>query len=762
MTTLSIDASRFDRPNRITTPDNEKNTPEYHVRQAKFAIATNSQNQRSSFLRRVQINKSFYRGGDSQWIFPEDTEAFLKDDTNQERNRIRVNNNVIRPIVSQFKGNANRLDLNATTEIISETAQNRMSDALSEKLFKYKEVMGSPPQFKEGLKEAFNVGESKEETEEIFMNEYGDEYVKQGNRLINFVERVNRLDQYKIKIAEELSLSGLAVMYGFEKRGHLKFEPIESEDFIFDNSARRYDLADSDFMGMVKNMLPTDLYETYNLRKEDMEVIENYANNIGSASSQSTMNDNVFSAYSRDNISGLQIQVFKIYFKDTEKQDWGYVIDEYGYNHLVRINFTHTGEKAPRYTEADLVDYPKTSRNEKMFKGKNIASVYNEVLRYCYFIPSEFIASAEPNDDKKKRIADIVLDYGICPHQGVTLEDPSEVKFPFKCYTWGYIDGEIISPIDDAISPQRFINRVLSVTESNINNSGGSNTVIDEDALDPEEVADGTASRNIKQGKPIFVRSKGKGVPNVIGHYDNTPKEGVYKMFDIIPVMKDVIQSTTGVNEPLQGGEQKGSGTQLVGVTELLIQRGSLMQEPFYKAIEEIYIQMYEMIVTDGKKLYVENERLISNIVGDKGAHVFKLSKDILNEDLRVFVKRENSDEALKSQANEMLTIFLEMQLIDQKFFADLFNRSTPNEVSIELRKFTAAKIEADKQAAARAEQQAEAETVEQEANAAVAMDAQVEQEQRAVQGEIAKDNNKSQNKENEMITQSVIDKENP
>ena len=762
MTTFSVNASIFDRPNRIKTPDNEKNTEEYHVRQAKFAIATNSHNQRSSFLRRIKINKSFYKGGDNQWIFDEDTEAFLKDDTNQERNRIRIVNNVIRPIVSQFKGNANRLDLNVTTEIISEMAQNRMTEALNEKMFKYKEVAAAPAVFKEGLKDTFNVGDSKEETQEIFINEYGDEFVKQGNNLINYIERINRLDQYKIKIAEELSLSGLAVMYGFEKRGHLKFEPIESEDFIFDNSARRYDLTDSDFMGMVKHMLPTDIYETYNLTKGQMEIIESYANNIGSASSQTTMNDNVFSAYGRDNISGLQIQVFKMYFKDTSKEDWGYVIDEYGYKHLVRIGFTHAGEEAPRYTEADVVDYPKTSRNEKMFKKSNIASVYNEVLRYCYFIPSEFIASAEPDDKKKAQIADIVLDYGVYPHQGVSLEDPSDVKFPFKAYTWGYIDGEIISPIDDAISPQRFINRVLSVTESNINNSGGSNTVIDQDALDPEDVEDGTAARDIKQGKPIFVRTKGKGVPNAIGHYDNTPKEGVYKMFDIIPVMKDVIQSTTGVNEPLQGGEQKGGGTQLVGVTELLIQRGSLMQEPFYKAIEEIFIQMYEMMVTDGKKLYVENERLISNILGDKGAHVFKLSKEILNEDLRVFVKRENSDEMLKSQANETLMIFLERGLIDQKMFADLFNRSTPTDVAIALRKFTAAKLEAEKQGAARMEQQAEQEAIEQEADAAIAMDAQVEEGQRAVAGDIARENNKSQNKEDQMVTQAVIDKENP
>lgn len=761
MSNFSIDASRFDRPNRITTPESDKNTPEYHVRQAKFAISTNSISLRSDFLRRVKINKAFYRGGDNQWIFDEDIEAFLKDDTNQERNRIKVVNNVIRPIISQFKGNANRLELNAAVEIISETSQSRMMSALSERIFKYKETMDASPVFRESLKDKFNVGDTEQETEEIFMNEYVDEFVDQGNKLINYIERINRIDQYKIKLAEDIALSGLGVMYGCEKRGHLKFEPIEPEDFIYDSSARRYDLSDSDFQGMVKMMLPTDIYEAYNLTAAQCEVIENYVNNIGTAANHLVQNDNVFSSYGRRNVSGLQVSVFKIYFKDVQKEEWGYVVNEYGYKHLVKINFIYPGEKEVRYTDADLVEPPMNNKTKKLFKGKNKVNTYNEILRYCYFIPSEYLASVEPNEEKRKKISDIVLDYGIYDYQETTLEDPSDVKFPFKSFTWGYVDGEIISPVDDAISPQRFINRILSVTESNINNSGGSNTIIDLDALDPDDVEDGTVSRDIKQGKPIYIRSKGRGVPNMVGKYDNTPSEGIYKMFDIIPAMKEVIQSTTGVNEPLQGGAQQGGGTQLVGVTELLIQRGSLMQEPFYKAIEEIYIQMYDMMVTVGKMIYLENERVLSNIVGDKGAQVFKLSKGIINEDLRAFVKRENSDEMLKSQANQMLQVFLEQGLIDEKVFANLYGRSIPTDVTRELRKFTAAKIAAERQAEKRAEQQQEQMAIEQDANMAMAYDSEVEAQQRQVTADLAKEKMKGMNRENEMITKAVLEKQN-
>ncbi len=758
MGNFSIDSSRFDKPNRISTPENEKQTAEYHVKQAKFYVATDSQTLRSSFLRKTAINKSFYKGGDSQWIFEEDTEEFLKDDTNQERNRIKVVNNVVKPLVLQYKGNANRLDLNATAEVISETAKNRMTEALKERLHLYNESIGASPAFKDVMKKEFGVGDTKEETEEIFINEYVDEFADSGNKLINFCERINRLDQYKIKLAEELSLSGIGVTYGSEKRGHLKFEVIESEDFIFDHSARRYDLADGDFQGVVQTTTPTSIFEAYNLKRDDAEAIENYVNNIGNVTNQVSRNDNVYSSYYRGNLSGLQVQVFKVYFKDVQKEDWGYVYNEYGYKHLVKINFVHPGETEPKYTEADLVEPPETHKNKRLFKGKMMINTYNEILRFCYFIPSEIIASVEPDAEKKKTIKDIVLDYGVHYFQGATLEDPSEVKFPFNVFTWGYVDGEIMSPVDDAISPQRFINRILSVTESNINNSGGSSVVIDEDALNPDEVQDGTINRNIKQGKPVLVRSKGRGVPNMIGHYDNTPKDGVYKMFDIIPVMKDVIQSTTGVNEPLQGGAQQGGGTQLVGTTELLIQRGSLMQEPFYKAIEEIYIQMYEMMVTDGKMLYVQNERVLSNITGDKGVEVFKMSKDMLNEDLRVFIKRENSDEMLKNQANQMLQVFFEQQMIDQKVFSNLYNRSTPAEVTAALRKYTAAKIEAEKMAAKRAEEQANMAAIEQDADLAMAKEEQLEAEKRDLANFAAQEKIKAGNKENEMITKGVID----
>jgi hypothetical protein len=753
---FSIDSSRFDRPNRITTPEKEKDTPEYHVRNAKFAIATNAINSRSSFIKKTKINKQFFKGGDNQWLFDEDTEAFLKDDTGQDRSRIKAVNNVVRPIVSQYQGNANRLQLSARSQAVSERAKNRMTEALKKKLFMF-DVSLESPAYSDYIKKKHGLGDTPEETESIFMNSYTDEYVEKMNHLIIYIEKINRLDQYKIKLAENLALSGLAVMYGYEANGHLKFKPVESEDFIFDNTAERYDLTDSEFMGIVDNSTPTGIYERYNVSEKDAASIENYVNNIGAIRNQTTLDDNVYSAYGRNNLSGLQVPVYKIYFKDVQREEYGYVIDEYGYTHLEKLNYAYPGEDEPRYTKEDVVTPPNSARNRFLFKGKETAFCYNEVLRYCHFIPSEFIAAGEPSEDKKRLVTDIVLEWGVDEYQDSTLENPSEVKFPFKVHTWGYVDGEIVSPVDDVISPQRLINRILSVTEANINNSGGANTVIDEDSLNPEDVKDGTIARDIKQGKPIFVRTRGKGVPNSIGHYDNTPSDGIYKMFEVIPLMRDIIQSTTGVNEPLQGGEQKGSGTQLVGVTELLIQRGSLIQEPFYKALEEIYLQMYESMMTRGKKIYIDNERVLSNAIGDDGVYTFKLSKDMLNEDLRVFIKRENNEEMLKSQANQDLLTFMEMGIIDKKTFAQLYNRSTPDDVVKGLRQQASAEIEMAREEAKMQEQALEQQAIEEDADLALAKEEELEKEQRDLETFAKQEAIKAEGKEKEQITQAVL-----
>ncbi len=686
-----------DKPNRFKIKNKDSNsteTREYHLDYARFCVAQSSDAIHSEFIAKTKVNKQFYKG--DQWTYQEDIEAFLMDDSKNTRNRIKIIHNLIRPMVEQYRGNAIRLKINASAQSISSKAVNRRETALAEQLLKTRVAEEFPNLGNIIRDQDKGIGESEEETKQIFENLYVDGYVDSVNGMMKFVKELNNFEEKQVRISQNLALSGVAVLEGFEKGGHQRYEIVESEEFFFDRSAQKYDLSDADYMGKCVGMLPTDIYESYTLTQDERESIEGYVSDTGK-------NINTFTTH-EVNVGGTKIPVCHSYWRDEEKKEYGYVLDDFGYPYLTEINKKEVFEGEKDYKDEDLISPPDNLKNKKLFKGEKKRNMFVDVLRFCIFIPGEAISAKDANGTVTKRdLPDIILDHGLVPYQETEYLDPTNVKFPFKVFCWGYVDGEIMSPVDDAINPQRFINRIMSVAESQINNSGGSNVVIDKGSID-EQGGEDELRRSINSGKPITIRTKGLGIPNSVGTYDATPKKGTYDLFNILPVMQNMIQQTTGVNEGLKG-ESTGPD-QLVGVTELLIQRGSLMQEPFYNAMGQIFLQAFQHIATVGKRLYIDNERELAIITGDSGVEVFRLSKGIRSEDFRVFIKRENSEETLINNANNLLNVLFQSQLIDKNVYANLFGRSTPDEVLSALRGHTKKQAELERQQAKAAQEQ--------------------------------------------------------
>jgi len=175
-----------------------------------------------------------------------------------------------------------------------------------------------------------------------------------------------------------------------------------------------------------------------------------------------------------------------------------------------------------------------------------------------------------------------------------------------------------------------------------------------------------------------------------------------------------------------------------------MIQRGSLMQEPFYNSLSDMFMQMYETVATVGKKYYIDNEKELSIIAGDEALKIFKLSDELRNEDFAIFVEKENSDQALKNNANQMLQVFLEMGLIDQEIFANLYERSTPSKVMAEVRRF----VKIQRENARRAEEEQNAMMQQEQA----AMQQAISMEQAAAQAE--KDQEFGRKMEEKMVDQ--------
>lgn len=673
-----------ERPTILTKNKDE----DYHKKWARYCLGQANNQFQNDFINKSLLNKNFYKG--DQWIDNEDIEIFLKDESNQDRNRIKVIHNVIRPMIEQYRGNAIRMKINFRAKSISPQAINRRESKLAEMQF-YSKVANMPGNpFADDLKSQKAIGDNPGETTAIFNNLYVDKLEEKINYLCQYVSERNNFEDKQVRIAEDLALTGLAIMKTFEYAGHQEFKIQPPEMFFFDRSAKEYDLSDSGFQGDLTYMEPSEIFETWqDIGDTERAAIENYAKQYRKIAMESYgVNMSTSNSLSQQNYSG-KVPVYTVYWKDGEVYEYGYVKDEYGYDYFTKINYVYDGESEPRYTDKDLIK-SNSERAKKILGGNIKKKIHVDVLRMAIIIPREILALGARNQSGQSSMNDILLDYGIAPYQDTENIEYSSVKFPYKCYCWGYINGEILSPVDDAISPQRLINRMLSVSENQISNSRGSGTIIDKTMVEDQ----GEVLRKMNRSEPILLDARGRGIQNAVGSYDTTIKNGTMSIFNIVEILKKFSQDTTGINEAIKG-ESTGPD-QLVGVTELMIQRGSLMQEPFYNGITMIYKQSFQSICSIGKRIYADNERNLSIAVGDDGMEMITITKDTKLEDFRMFVKRQNDREVLVNIGNNILMNFLQLGIIDKKRFANLYGRSTPDEIGMALR--SAAKEEEEMQ----------------------------------------------------------------
>jgi hypothetical protein len=261
------------KPNRIKTKN--KNTDKtYHLDYAKWCVSNGFSKEHSEWLHRIKRNKDFYKN--NQWVEDEDVEVFLKDSSGNDRNRIKMTNNLIRPMVEQYRGNAIILKINASASNISPLSVSRRTQLLEEKIFKTR-LADQFPEVGELMRENDgSIGKDEAETETIFENLYVDEYVSKINALLRFSKNLNDFQSKQVHVAQNLALSGLIAMEAFEHGGHQRFRVIESEDVYWDRDARKPDLSDAAFCGYMNPYDPSYIMERWQVSSEEALVIENY------------------------------------------------------------------------------------------------------------------------------------------------------------------------------------------------------------------------------------------------------------------------------------------------------------------------------------------------------------------------------------------------------------------------------------------------------------------------------------------------------
>ena len=700
------------RPNRLEDTKDEA----YHAKYAKYCASTISNYLYRSWINKCLLNWSFYKGGEGQWIFDEDVEAFFLDESGDIRNRLKWTKNIIKPMVQQFVGNAIRLAFDAKATCISDFVINEREKELAE-LKGFEKIAEAFPFMKDTIKRNLPIGETPQETEEIFQNIWEEKYESDINNLIEFIANDVNIDELKVQLTRSMALSGMGIYKGYEHNELYKAEAVNPLFFFWDMSALKPDLSDSEFMGEWYYLDAPTIFERYpKLNAHQREAIERYgrADNKGI---HRIMNG-IFT------LKGGKIPVYETHWKDLQQFEYGWVLDENNTPYYTIINDKDFSD----YTDKDLIEPPLEKHREEMGKNKK-HKVYRDVERYCIFIPKEEAGAVD--------MEDIVLEYGIAPFQERNLYDPSNVKFPYKVYTWVYDRGEVLTPLDDVIDPQRFLNRTLSVIESHMANMRGTGTVISKSAVDDRD-GEADVMRNINASKPIFVDTDRVGsVQNAIGTYGTNLGQGTLQMFQVIDQVQKSIQDVTGVNDAMNGTQ--GGSDVLVGVVEAQIQRGSLVQEPFYWGLTSILRQAYEHMATVGKAIYVDNPRKLTSIVGDKGLMNIELTKNHMLQDFRIFIKRSETKEQGIQQGNQLLFTLLQGGLIDQTNFANLFGRANPENIAAALRAYTKTKVMAQhKMDEVQAQQQEQAQGQQQQQVEALSALDQQHQEEKGVNDESA------------------------
>jgi hypothetical protein len=121
---------------------------------------------------------------------------------------------------------------------------------------------------------------------------------------------------------------------------------------------------------------------------------------------------------------------------------------------------------------------------------------------------------------------------------------------------------------------------------------------------------------------------------------------------------------------------------------QLAIQRGSIMQEPFYAAINTIFNGCYQNIATSGKRYYIDMDVELIDAVGEESAEILKISKDMRHEQFRTTLVRTIDPDSERVYVDQRTISWLQYGLIDAETAAILTGRATDEEALAELRSF--------------------------------------------------------------------------
>jgi len=652
------------RPNRVT---DQKNLT-YHLNCARYFTGSLNRQKYQYFLRKCMVNWKFYEG--DQWIFKEDLAPFLKDESGEVRNRIKWVENIVRPMVDMLVNNAILTDYTYKVQAHSPFAVNRREEEMNKMLTlaEMGKLMGG--QMQKLIKDNFLVGDTLGETQDMFSQRYADKLAMGINYLMDYYDQINNIEDLKVAQAKNFAITGLVVSREYEHHGNQVHKSVIPETFFWDLDCTMSHLYDGDFMGNWTLSTPVSLYERYeNIKSTQKDAIEKTV-------SQARFTDFSYAQQFVGNVEGRVPEV-RVEWKDQERQIWGWV-KEGGIETFVRIY------KEGRYSKKDLIIPAKKERSSKLSSDRTLVKDVG-VTRFCHFTPKEYLANSKD---------DIVYEWGVVPYSDQSYILPDDNPFTYKTFAYSYHDGMISAPIDDAINPQRLVNRIRSMHESAINNMRMPVMVYEEDNLG--DGGEEELLRNVNLGKPVGLKNTGGNIQNAFRTVNPNSTPTINTLASAAMEIASAARNNLGFNDAVLGNI--GGKRELAGVANQMMRQGSVMQEGFYYGIGKWLLQVHQSMAHRGKCIAINSGTIIYYSVGDKLAPPLILSKDYINEYFRIFVQRTPPESDTKNQANMLALQLYQLGLLDEARFSQVFGNGNLDDITRLMREYVGEKIQVQKE----------------------------------------------------------------
>lgn len=657
------------RPDRLKDEKDEK----YHINMARWSLSRCDNSWLYWNMYKYYINFNFYTN--RQWIFNEDIQPFLNDDVSM-RNRVRWEYNVIEGYVNRVSGQAVKIEYNRRAYNATPQADKHKTQEWSKVALMWN-IAQRMPLLKEKLTIQYNLQDTLEATKQLFDEKWIDVTDVAINNLIRNTENRNNFKSLQTQLSIDKTLAGIAVLRDDIINNKQIFERVNPSLFFYDVAAQRSDLQDGAYMGEIETPTAGEIIEISGCDSETATLI--YA-------SQDYYSSNVVNQF--NNTFGVpqgRFPVYRIYFRDIDKYEFGWVASEIGMPLIQRITEENKANVIPLNSLSESMKRQLSGNNNADIKSDGTIKKFDETIRYCRLLPKEFLRGK----------VDVVLGWGEVDCPNTNQQDPFQKMYPYHIDTYIYQLGQLYTPTDSLVKPQRLLNRLISIMESTMNQIRGSGVIIDSNGL-PDAAgndAQGMVQEQINQGKTVFLdgtRLPG-GITQSVVPYSSAPQlQAVSGMMSIVNGIQTMAQNNSGMNRDLTG---TGAGTS-VGVMQNNISQGNLMFETFFNGIDTLFRSVYYSIANRGRKYYAKNEMELFEMYGARESNYIRFTKDMMLHDMNIELKRVDTSFINIEQNNMLLVQLRNLGLLGDTQVAELWGRAEGDEIAYSMRDYNVQKLE--------------------------------------------------------------------